>query len=62
MTAPLTRDQQIELMRTAKNRHRAGMAARLSDVAVRKTVCRPTKRQLELSSYSTSSKEMACCG
>lgn len=62
MNAPLNRDQQIELMQNAEQRHRARMAAWLSDAAVREAVCQPAPGQASHSHYMRTDTLVACCG
>lgn len=62
MSAPLNRDQQIELMQNATERHRARMAAWLSDATVREVVCQPAPGQADHSHYMRNDTLVACCG
>lgn len=54
----LDRDQQIELMRTAKERHQAQQDRRMADPLVRQVLTRPAPGQ---SAYSATMRKVACC-
>ena len=63
MTAPLNRDQQIELMKGAQARHRARMRDWISHRAVREVICRPAPGQAEDEPhYTCRDRQVACTG
>lgn len=62
MKPPLNRDQQIELMQNAKQRHEARMAHWVSDSKIREVVSQPAPGQAEQSIYMRSDTLVACCG
>lgn len=57
----LTRDEQIELMKTAEQRHNALVARVLKDDLVREVVSRPAPTQVH-SVYKRSPERIARCG
>lgn len=57
----LTRDEQIELMKTAAERHKALVSRVLKDDLVREVVSRPAPNQVP-SAYKRSPERMAKCG
>ncbi len=61
MTAPLTRDQQIELMLGAEERHKARFAAWMQVREIRGLVCRPASGQSDGAGYEHSERRIACC-
>ena len=61
MTAPLTRDQQIELMKAAKERHADVVTRWKSDPAVRKQLREPSEKQRK-SQYQESDIRLQRCG
>lgn len=63
MNAPLNRDKQIELMATAKQRHKAVVRTWLQNPAVREVLSRPAPGQDEDEVYvQTSTTVVARCG
>ena len=62
MNAPINRDQQIELMQNAQQRHKARMAHWLADPLIREVVSQPAPGQTEASHYLRSDQLVACCG
>lgn len=62
MKAPLNRDQQIELMTNAKERHEARMQRWLSDAQLREAFSQPAPGQVGASPYTRKDEKVACCG
>ncbi len=62
MVAPLTREQQIEFMQNAEERHNDLVDKWVSDKGVREVLARPAKGQSKDSAYLEEEKVMACCG
>lgn len=61
MNAPLNRDQQIELMKHAQDRHRARFAAWIGNRTIQETLSRPAPGQDDQVEYERSSRRIACC-
>lgn len=61
MTAPLTRDQQIEMMKNAKERHLARMQDWLSHRAIKEVLSKPAPGQVDEPEYARHDR-LACCG
>lgn len=60
MTAPLNRDQQIELMKSSAKRHEARFAAWMANRTLREAVRRPAPGQVEDAVYTEERKRVAC--
>lgn len=60
MSAPLNRDQQIELMQNAKTRHNAKFSGWMASAVVRRAVCQMNPDQIE-GGYTRTDKQVACC-
>jgi len=60
-TAPLTRDQQIELMKTAKDRHDATVARWMQDNTVRELLREPCEKQASAQHYRRRDVLIARC-
>lgn len=61
MNVPLNRDQQIELMKDAKNRHERRSARWMANRTIREAVCRPAPGQDDEAVYTRERKRVACC-
>lgn len=61
MNAPLTRDQQIELMKTARERHRERFAGWVANRTVRETLLQPAPGQEQSATYERQTRRIACC-
>ena len=59
MTPPLNRDQQIELMKAAKERHHALMQGWLSHRAIKEVLSKPAPGQVDEPEYARNDK-LAC--
>lgn len=62
MTAPLNRDQQIELMQNAEVRHLDRFSAWMSVRVIREAISRPAPGQDCDPAYSVEDTRIACCG
>lgn len=62
MNAPLTRDEQIELMVDAEARHNERMRTWIGNAQVRQVLARPAKGQEPTQTYVEEDKVVACCG
>ncbi|TPM27175.1 choline/carnitine O-acyltransferase [Mesorhizobium sp. B2-3-5] len=62
MNAPLKRDEQIELMKNAVERHEKRMQKWMKDATVRSALARPAKGQKERSDYTRNDVTIARCG
>lgn len=60
MNAPLSRDQQIDLMKNARERHEARIQALLTHRVIREVISRPAEGQ-ESTSYLQEDRRIACC-
>ncbi|KQM64418.1 hypothetical protein ASE75_10655 [Sphingomonas sp. Leaf17] len=61
MTAPLNRDQQIELMLGSKDRHETRFAAWMANRTVRAVVSKPAPGQDDGTLFSHETRRAACC-
>ncbi len=61
MNAPLNRDQQIELMKNARERHSARFAVWIGNRTIQETMSRPAPGQNDQVEYKRSSRRIACC-
>lgn len=61
MSAPLSRDLQIKLMKEAQSRHKAHMTRWMSDSMIRELIAEPAKGQKNESHYMRTDKRIACC-
>ena len=61
MNAPLTRDQQIALMKNARERHQQRFAAWAANRTVREALNRPAPGQEEQALYERQTRRVACC-
>lgn len=62
MTAPLTRDQQIELMKGAEARHAARMAHWVSHLAIKDVLTKPAPGQEAEEPFYVREDTLARCG
>lgn len=60
MNAPLTRDQQIELMKASAERHTQRFAAWVANGTVRETLSRPAPGQTKAADYTHQRRRIAC--
>lgn len=61
-TAPLDRDIQIELMKTASERHNANIERWKASEAVRQVLRKPAAKQVTEYAQSTMDVKVRCCG
>lgn len=61
MNAPFSRDEQIELMRTAKEVHDRRMSNWLRDSSIREVVSNPAAGQEKDRQYISTDLMVACC-
>lgn len=61
MNAPLNRDQQIALMKDARERHQRRFAEWAANRTVREALTRPAPAQDEQVSYQRQTRRVACC-
>ncbi|MEH3102157.1 hypothetical protein [Sphingomonas adhaesiva] len=61
MNAPLNRDQQIALMKDARERHQRRVAEWVDNRTVREALIRPAPGQDEQVSYERQTRRVACC-
>lgn len=60
MNAPLSRDQQIELMKNATKRHEERFAVWIANSTVRQALCRAAPGQVDEAAYTQERKRVAC--
>lgn len=60
MTAPLTRDQQIDFMKNAQQRQKARVEALMSHAEVREAFRRPAPSQEDSLEYTSEYRRVAC--